>query len=134
MTRICLFVLALAACGPEPKPTTTGEPGSGSGATPTPVAVPSIKVTSCETAKPKLEALYRADAEATMAGSDKSAKRAELVGDNTQMVIADCIKNPTVVVPCLAAAQTLKDIESKCVGALDDEGTEGDALKAKQRK
>ena len=81
-------------------------------------------ITSCDGARDKIEGLYRAEAQA------KEPKRVdEAVADNTAMVLADCKKAPDRVVPCLAAAQTLADIETKCVKQLDDDGSEGEQPK-----
>jgi hypothetical protein len=110
MKRVCL-VLVLG-CGSS-KPATT--PGSGS------VVVPTGPVTSCDSAKAKVEALYRAEAQA------KESKRVdEAVADNTQMVLADCAKQPNTAVPCLAKVQTVAELEKDCLIPLDPEGTEGE--------
>lgn len=124
--------LALAACASGKPAATPGSGGSGAGSAP--VAVPSGPITTCEGATGKLQALYRADAEATMPGADKAAKRDELVADNVHMVMVDCAKDPTRVVPCLDKAKALADVEHGCLAPLDDEGTEGDAIKANNLK
>lgn len=112
MKAVCLVVLL--GCGPS-KPATT--PGSGTAATP----VPTGAVTSCDSAKPKVEALYRAEAQA------KEPKRVdEAVADNTAMVLADCAKQPDKAVPCLAKVQTVAELEKDCLIPLDPEGTEGE--------
>ncbi len=119
MKRWLLFLLVACAC---PSKSTSGPGGSGSAKVVEPL--PTAAITSCETARPKIEALYRAEAEV------KEPKRVEeAVADNTAMVLADCKKLPDRVVPCLAAAQTLADLESKCLVQLDDEGTEGEQHK-----
>ena len=129
--RLVLIATLFAACA-SGKPTTTAPPGgSGSGsATPVPVVIPNGPITSCETAQPKLEALYRADAEATMPGAEKAGKRNELVADNVHLVMMDCLKDPQKIYPCIDRAKAVADVEHTCLAALDDEGTEGDALKA----
>ena len=129
-----VFVIGCSHAAPS-----TGGSGGGaveSGTTP-PVAkveLPTGPITSCESAKPKIEALYRADADATMPGADKVGKRAEIVADNTQMVLNDCAKTTSTAVPCLDRVTTVADMEAKCLIPIDDEGTEGDALKAAKLK
>ncbi|HSN25993.1 MAG TPA: hypothetical protein VLT45_06895 [Kofleriaceae bacterium] len=79
----------------------------------------STTATTCEGVKPRVEQLYRAEAEA------KEPKRVEeAVADNTQMVMNDCAKDPAKTVPCLAKAATVSELEKTCLIALDDEGTE----------
>lgn len=114
-----LFLVVACAC---PSKSTSG-PAAGSGSAKV-VPPPPAAITSCDGARDKIEALYRAEAQA------KEPKRVdEAVADNTAMVLADCRKAPDRVVPCLAAAQTLVDIETKCVKQLDDEGTEAEQPK-----
>ena len=115
-----LVLVILAGCCPPAKPTQTpgsGGPGSGSAATPPPVA------TTCDGLRPKLEGLYRAEAQ------QKEPKRVEeAVSDNTTMVLNDCARDPAKVVACVNAAATIGELESKCLRPLDDEGTEGTEL------
>ena len=121
-------VLACSAC--PGKSTTTGSgtgtnnPGSGgSGSAKPDRADPTV--TSCDAAKAKVASLYRVEG---LTGKD--AKRIDdFVADNVAMVMADCAKQPAKVVPCLASAATVADIETKCLELLDDEGTEGDKLR-----
>ncbi len=117
MTRF-LFLAALVGCGCTNKSTTPTGTGS---ATP---PAPDVTITSCDTARPKVEALYRAAVPKKEAG-----RAAAFVADNTTMVLNDCAKLPDKVVPCLAAARTVDEVEARCVAPLDDEGTEGDALR-----
>jgi hypothetical protein len=122
--KLVVVLLLACACACPSKSTskpTTGS-GSGSGSAATPPAEETI--TSCEGAKGKLGKLYRAELE------KKDPKNVdELVADNTAMVLKDCKKAPDRVIPCLIAAQTVKDVETKCVVQLDDEGTEGEQPK-----
>ena len=105
--RLALILLVACAC-PSKKPVHSG-PGT---ATP-PTA------TTCDGIRPRVEPLYRADAEA------KEPKRVtEAVADNTQMVMNDCAKDPAKTVPCLANAATVSELEKDCLIPLDDEGTE----------
>jgi len=107
--RLALILLVACAC-PSKKPVQSA-PGS---------AVPPIATaTTCDGIKPRVEQLYRAEAEA------KEPKRVEeAVADNTQMVMTDCAKDPAKVVPCLTKAATVSELEKDCLIPLDDEGTE----------
>jgi hypothetical protein len=42
------------------------------------------------------------------------------------MIMNDCVKDPTKLAPCLAAAASVAQMEHECVIPLDDEGTEGE--------
>jgi hypothetical protein len=107
--RYALFLLVACAC-PSKKPVQSG-PGSATPAIATP--------TTCDGVRPRVEQLYRAEAEA------KEPKRVtEAVADNTQMVMTDCEKDPAKAVPCLAKAATVSELEKDCLIPLDDEGTE----------
>ncbi len=111
MRKLALGMLLGCAC--PSKPATTPTTGSGSAA---PVAI-----TTCDGAKPKVEALYRAEAQA------KEPKRVdEAVADNTAMVMTDCNKQPDRAVPCLAKVTTVAELEKECLIPLDAEGTEGE--------
>jgi hypothetical protein len=114
MMRCALLVLVLAGCPSKP-PTTTGT-GSGSGTPPTGVACSSIRA--------KVEGLYRAEAQ-----QNEPERVEEAVRDNTDMVLRECAKNPAAVEPCVANAQAIDIIEKTCLAPLDEEGTEGEALR-----
>jgi len=78
----------------------------------------------CEGIRPKVERLYRAEAEA------KEPQRvAEAVADNTTMVMNDCARAPAKVAPCVNAASSVAQLEQQCLVPLDDEGTEGEELR-----
>lgn len=116
MTRWVLLVTVLAACPGKPATNGSGQGGSGGGSAP---VVANAK--ACDDVRPKVEALYRAEAQ------EKEPKRVEAaVADNTAMVMNDCNKDPATFVPCLAKAQSIAEIEKNCLIPLDDEGTEGD--------
>jgi hypothetical protein len=107
---------ALLACACSGKRGTAvgggGGGGEGTGARP------------CEGIRAKVERLYRAEAEA------KEPKRVdEAVADNTTMVMNDCARAPAKVAACVNDASSVADIEKKCLVPLDDEGTEGEALR-----
>ncbi len=114
MKHWVMVVLAACACPQKPASQPTGGSGSGSGSS-APVA------SACDGVKAKVEQLYRAE------GQQREPKRVEeYVADNTHMVMADCAKQPDKAVPCITAAQTVPDLETKCLIPLDEEGTEGD--------
>ena len=115
MTMRWLILAAVAACACPAKPATTTS-GSGSGSN---VAAPS----GCDALRPKLEQLYRAEAQA------KEPKRVdEAVADNTTMVMNDCARDPAKVSACVGKAQTVPEVE-KCLRPIDEEGTEGEELR-----
>jgi hypothetical protein len=120
---LCLVLVAIVACACPSKATKTGS-GSGSGSAGSGVAEMPPTTGGCDGAKAKVEAMYRAEAQA------KEPKRVdEAVADNTAMVMAECAKAPAKVSACIASAATLKDLETTCLPQLDDEGSEGDTLK-----
>jgi hypothetical protein len=111
---IAAAVLALVgACPGKGGPTTGGGGGSGE--------VGGARL--CEEIRPKVERLYRAEAEA------KEPKRVdEAVADNTTMVMNDCAKAPTRVAECVNRVSSVAELEKRCLVPLDDEGTEGEEL------
>ncbi len=113
-----LILLALGACSSTSGGTATGGPHQGSDAPPV-----TANATRCEDVKPRVEALYRADAQAK-----EPTRVDEAVADNTTMVMNDCAKQPAVAVPCLAKVGSLTELEQRCLIPLDEEGTEGEEL------
>src|SRR5260221_8953996 len=117
-------VMTLFACACPSKPATHVGTGSGSSAgsgTGDSTVVPPGNPTTCDGAKAKVEALYRAEAQ------QKEPKRVdEAVADNTTMVMNDCGKAPAKVLPCLNKVTTRPQMEKQCLIPLDEEGTEGD--------
>jgi hypothetical protein len=93
-----------------------GTPTNGSGTPPT--------ASGCDGAKPKIEQLYRSEAKA-----EKPERQAEAVSDNTTMVMNECVKAPAKVVACINRVSTSAELEKQCLAPLDDEGTEGEALR-----
>jgi hypothetical protein len=97
--------------------------GTGAGSGSVGSGPPAVHATTCDEVKPRVEQLYRAEAQA------KEPKRVdEAVADNTAMVMKDCAKDPGKTVPCLARAGSVAELEKQCLIPLDDEGTEGEAL------
>jgi len=125
MKRVIAVVLVTIVACACPKKTGTAGTGSGSGSGSGSGVVEHPPVAGgCEGAKAKVEQLYRAEAQAK-----EPTRVEEAVADNTAMVMAECAKAPDKVSACVAAAQTLKELETTCMPQLDDEGSEGDTLK-----
>jgi hypothetical protein len=111
MRRLAIVLFAGCAC-PTP-------------AVKTPVAVKPVATTAapCDAVRAKVEALYRAEAQAK-----EPLRVDEATADNTAMVMADCAKDPAARVPCLEAAHSVAEIQDKCIAPLDEEGSEGTSL------
>jgi hypothetical protein len=118
--RVWLVLLMACACPAKPAPVTTST-GSGSAARGSAVSIDPINATTCEGVRPRVEALYRGEAQ-----QKEPARVEEAVSDNTTMVMNDCTKDPGKLVPCLAKVATITELEKTCLIPLDDEGTEGD--------
>ena len=115
------LVLAVCACSSThgTGPGSGSGPGSGPGS-----ASPPSTATTCDEVRPRVEQLYRGEAQI------KEPKRVdEAVADNTAMVMKDCARDPAKLVPCLARAGSVAELEKQCLFPLDDEGTEGEALR-----
>ena len=111
--KAIVLVLVIAACSAPAATTTT---------TTTSTAPPPTTAATCDSVKPRVEAMYRAE------GQQREPKRVdEYVSDNTTMIMNDCVANPAKLAPCLAAAATVAQMEQECVIPLDDDGTEGEA-------
>ena len=122
MKRWLVFVAVLACGCPAKKNTgpTNGSQGSNAGSD-VAVVTPPSNAKTCDEVKPRVEQMYRAEAQA------KEPKRVdEATADNTAMAMKDCATDPAKFVPCLAKAPTVADIEKQCIVPIDDEGTEGD--------
>ena len=123
--RLWLVWLALVACACPSKPaaTSAGSAATGSAATGSAAGIASvapITATTCDEIKPRVEAMYRAEAQ------QKEPKRVEeATSDNTTMVMNDCTKQPKLVA-CLAKVATIAELEKTCLIPLDEEGTEGE--------
>jgi hypothetical protein len=80
----------------------------------------------CAKARPTIEALYRAEAQAQP--SADAARVDEAVRDNTAMVLAECARRPGVAA-CAGRAKSALEMEGDCLEPLDDEGTEGNRIR-----
>lgn len=95
--------------------------GGGGGGTGTGTGDPDAHL--CDGIRPKVEQLYRAEAQA------KEPKRVdEAVADNTTMVMNDCVRAPRKVAACVNGVSSVPELEKMCLVPLDEEGTEGEAL------
>ena len=111
------FVLVFAiACSSKQPVTTTGSGGGGT--------IPTA--TGCDGAKKKVEQLYRAE---SVANKDKPERLEEAVADNTTTVMTECAKSPDKVVACIDRVSAAAELEKQCLAALDEEGSEGEALR-----
>jgi hypothetical protein len=116
MKRLLVLVAVVACSGKTTGPTT----GSGSST----VVTPPSSAKTCEDVKSRVEQLYRVEAQS------KEPKRVDdAVADNTTMAMNDCAKDPAKIVPCLANVPSVAELEKQCLIPLDDEGTEGEALR-----
>ena len=107
------LLLAVLACGCPGRPVVPGG-GSGHG---------DATGSGCEALRRKVEQLYRTEVRA------REPQRAdEAVADNTAMVMTDCAKAPAKVTTCIAAVNTVAELEARCLLPIDDEGTEGDKI------
>jgi hypothetical protein len=122
MTRWMIAAALLVGACACPNKQATG-PGSGSGNG----SGSGSNVTqggACDGIRARVEQLYRAEAQA------KEPKRVdEAVSDNTTMVMNDCAKAPDKVAACVKTANSVAEIEQRCLIPLDDEGTEGEAMR-----
>lgn len=115
------FAVLVAACSGKPKTAPTTQ---GSGSNEVAVVTPPSSAKTCDEVKPRVEQMYRAEAQA------KEPKRVdEATADNTAMAMKDCATDPAKFVPCLANVPTIAELEKQCLVPIDDEGTEGEARK-----
>ena len=111
------MALVACACPSKPSPNVASGSGTGSGSG---LIVATSTATTCDGVKPRVEAMYRSEAQ------QKEPKRVdEAVSDNVTMVMNDCAKDPKLVA-CLAKVATIAELEKTCLIPLDDEGTEGE--------
>jgi hypothetical protein len=113
-----LLIGLLVACSSK-TPSTNNGSGGGNGTSEPPA-------TGCDGAKKKIEGLYRAE---SVAKQDKPERTEEAVADNTHMVMAECAKSPDKVVSCINKVSSSAELEAQCLAKLDEEGTEGEALR-----
>lgn len=113
MPRTLVLALVVAACSSKHGATTNGSGTSAPAGT------------GCDGARAKVEQLYRDEATAR----EKPERVEEAVADNTAMVMNDCAQAPERVAACIARATTARELEQQCLVPLDDEGSEGEALR-----
>lgn len=116
MKKVGVVFLALVACACPNKKTGGTGTGSGTGSGSGVVEIPPGS-DPCAAMRPKVEQLYRADAQA-----NEPKRVDEATADNTAMVMGDCAKAPQKVAACLQAASTVADIEKNCLERLDPAG------------
>lgn len=117
MKQVALVLVLLAAgCGCKGRSTTTG-PGGGTG-TGTGTGATTGDPATCASIAAHVEDLYRASAERTKMTDAE-------IADNVAMVLGECKVAPDRVVACATKATAVAQLESQCLPALDDEGSEG---------
>ncbi len=108
--RLWLVAVAvLAGCCPPPKPAAKLAIG--------------VTAATCDSVRAKVEALYRAEAQ-----QQQPARVDTETADNVHMAMVDCAKDPAKLAACMDGANSVSDLEQRCLIPLDDEGSEGDAL------
>lgn len=116
-----LVAMLLSACACKQKgPGGTGPNGDGGG-TGTGSGKPidtSGDPAACDGISGKVTGLYQASAERTKMTPEE-------VADNTAMVMAECRGAPDHVVACVQKVTSVVQLETLCIGKLDDEGSEG---------
>ncbi|HEU4735173.1 MAG TPA: hypothetical protein VFT22_45085 [Kofleriaceae bacterium] len=107
--------VGLGCSGKPPQEPAGGAAGAG--------AAGGARATSaaCEAVRPRVEQLYRAEAQAR-----EPARVDEAVADNTTMVMNDCVKAPDKVAACVRSVPSAKELDARCLIPIDDEGTEGE--------
>lgn len=126
MNKLWALAVVLAAtvactCGGA----SNGGGGSGSGGAVAPRDPAKPLDPRCAAARPSIEALYRAEAQAAKL---EAARADEMVRDNTEMVLNECASRPEVAA-CAAKASSSQALEADCLRPLDDEGSEGATLR-----
>lgn len=116
-----LILVVLFACSGKTNGTGTG---SGTGSTNIKPPDPVANAKTCDDVKARVQSMYRAEAQA-----HEPKRVEEAVADNTAMVMNDCAKDPSKFVPCLAKAASVAELEKQCLVPLDEEGTDGEALR-----
>jgi hypothetical protein len=117
------LVLALAACGCKQKggggtgPTGDGG-GTGTGSGGGSVVDTSGDPAACDAVATKVAGLYQASAERTKLTPEE-------VADNAALVMAECRTAPNHVIACVNKVTSVVQLETLCMGKLDDEGSEG---------
>ena len=114
--RTLVFVFLLA-CSSKQGTTTNGS-GVGGGT--------NEQLTGCDAAKKKVGELYRAEA---TANKEKPERVEESIADNTAMVMNECRAQPDKVIGCINRVSSANELEKQCLAQLDDEGSEGEALR-----
>ena len=115
--RAGFFVAALlSACACKQKG--TGGTGTGPTGDGGPVIEKGGDPAACDGIATKVTGLYQASAERTKLTPEE-------VADNAAMVMAECRSAPTHVVACVQKVSSVVQLETLCMGTLDDEGSEG---------
>ena len=101
-----LALVLACACPNAARDTTTVGPGSGAGSG-------EVVAGACDAQRDKIARLYASDP--------------RTADDNTTMVMLECARDPRIA-SCVDGVATARELESKCLAPLDEEGSEGDEL------
>ena len=118
MAAVVAIALLVACSGNRSTPTPPASGGDAAVATPEAVAPTAA---DCDALRDEIANRYRAAAGAVAGGKQRAAALAT-VADDAEMVLIDCRTEPARFVPCLRAAQTVEELEARCVIPLDDGG------------
>lgn len=120
-----VLVLLAVGCGCKGRSTTAG-PGTGTGSgTGSGTGGGGGDPAQCVGITPHVEELYRASAERTKMTDGE-------IADNVAMVLGECKSAPDRVVACVGKATAVAQLESQCLAALDDEGSEGQRFRVEK--
>lgn len=114
-----VLALVVAGCGCKGRPNGPGVgTGSGSGSGGGSGTGAGGDPALCDGITAHVLDLYKASAERTKLTDGE-------IADNVAMVLAECKAAPAKVAACAAKATAVAQLESQCLPALDDQGSEG---------
>ena len=113
------LALVVAGCGCKGRPQGPGGGGGGSGTgTGSGSGTGAGDPARCDSIAAHVQDLYRASAERTKLTDGE-------VADNVAMVLGECKTSPDKIIACATKATSVAQLESQCMPALDDQGSEG---------
>lgn len=123
--KLAAVALVLLAVGCGCKGHSTTGPGGGTGSGSGTGTAGGGDPARCDGLAAHVEGLYRASAERTKMTDGE-------IADNVAMVLASCRAAPDRVVACADKATAVAQLETQCLPALDDEGTEGEQFRGER--
>jgi hypothetical protein len=118
MVALVALVAGLGACACKGSSSGGTGPGTGNG------TGSGLDAAACDGEEAHVRELYQAAAARTDLRDDE-------VADNVAMVMKECRAAPAKLVPCLARATAVAQLEGSCLPALDDDGREGQVFLGK---